>query len=272
MNDARQLSVERLGLGDIAAALHYGRACLRAMPLSSIAYAAIFMLLGLVLLSAIVMLGLSPLVLPIAGGFMLLGPVLLAGYFELALRHEQGEKATLGDALGAFPNAPPQLWAVALVCALLFLIWITDAGTLYSFTLGGAYLGPDLDWIDRHGLDVLHFQMWGSLMGSLLAYLIFVVSAFSVPLLYERRAALVPAISASVRGVLGNFFVSLAWGVILAGVTMLSILLLPTLLLTLPILSFASFGLYRRAFPLNREDAGIGKSGTGQQPEEGNKQ
>ena len=35
------------------------------------------------LLSAITALGFSPMVLPFAGGFMLVGPILLTGFFEL---------------------------------------------------------------------------------------------------------------------------------------------------------------------------------------------
>lgn len=247
--DATPLRAQPLRYADIGRALRIGQARLRAIPAVSAAYAALFATLGVIVLTGLGALGMSPLALPLAGGFMLLGPVLLTGYFELATRSERGESPRLADALRAFREAPPALWLVALICAFLFLIWITDAGVLYSFTLGGAHLPYDLGWLPERGADVLSFALWGSLMGSALAYMIYVVSAFSVPLIYERRAGFVQAVGASARTVLGNFGVCLLWGCVLGAVIVASILLLPVLLVTLPWLSFASFALYRTAFP-----------------------
>ena len=201
----------RLTLADIGRAVRSGRGLARTLPGVSVAYAAVFALFGLVLLIAIGTFGLSPLALPFA----------------------------------AFRRALTGLWAVALICAFLFLIWITDAGILYSFTIGGAHLSYDLLQVQ----DVLAFELWGSLMGSVLAFMIFTVAAFSVPLIYEGRAGLVEAVNASVRTVFGNFPVCLAWGLVLGTVIILSVLLLPLLLFTLPVMSYASFFLYRTAFP-----------------------
>lgn len=246
---ATPLTPNRLTLADIGSAVRTGLELTHALPRVSMAYAAMFAVPGLILLGAIGAFGMSPLALPFAGGFMLLGPVLLTGYFELARLHEQGAQPRLSDALAAFRRAPPALWLVALICAFLFLIWVTDAGVLYSFTIGGAHLPYDLAWLPEQGDEVLAFELWGSLMGSVLAYLIFNISAFSVPLIYEQRASLVQGINASVRTVLGNFLVCLSWGIVLGTVIVLSILVMPLLLFSLPVMSYASFALYRRAFP-----------------------
>ena len=243
------LPTTRLVLGDIGDALRAGRLMFLQAPRVSVAYAALFTLFGLMVLGALGAFGVSPLALPFAGGFMLLGPVLLSGYFKLAHRLEQHHRPRLADAFTAFSRAPMGLWLVALICAFLFLIWITDAGILYSFTIGEQHLPYDLSWRSDQGSAILRFTFWGSLMGSVLAYMIFAISAFSVPLIHERRAGAVQGIHASVRTVLGNFRVCLAWGLVLSGVILLSILLLPLLLVTLPVMSYASFALYRRAFP-----------------------
>jgi len=52
-----------------------------------------------------------------------------------------------------------------------------------------------------------------------------------------------------VRTVLANFTVCLGWGVVLGSVIVMSIMLLPVLLVTLPVMSYASFRFYRAAFP-----------------------
>jgi uncharacterized membrane protein len=240
----------RLSYADIGAALRNGRAMFADMPTVSIAYASIFTLFGLIVLIPIAVLGFSPLILPLAGGFMLLGPVLLTGYFELAGQYSRGASPRLSDAFASFHRAPMGLWLVALVCAFLFMVWITDAGVLYSFTVGGERISYDLAWVPELGGSVLSFELWGSLMGSVIAYMIFAVSAFSVPLIYERRCDVVQGIQLSARTVVGNFHVCLVWGLVLGVVIVLSILLLPLLLLTLPVMSYASFAIYRRAFPL----------------------
>lgn len=230
-------------------ALRDGSARFRELRGASIAYAAVFAIPGLLLLTLIGMLGVSPLALPFAGGFMLIGPIQLCGYFELARRADQGQSPRLGDALAAFRLAPRGLWLLALVFAFLFLIWITDAGVLYSFTLGGEYLPYDLGWVPEQRTQLIAFTLWGSLMGSVLAFMIFAVSAFSVPLVYERRAGPVDAVIASVRTVFADLPACLGWGLLLGTVIVLSVLLLPLLLVTLPVMSYASFALYRRAFP-----------------------
>ena len=75
----------------------------------------------------------------------------------------------------------------------------------------------------------LAFELWGALMmGSVAWRMIFTISAFSVPLIYEGRTGLVQGVSASARTVLGNFLVCLVWGIVLGTVIVLSILLLPS--------------------------------------------
>lgn len=239
----------RLTFADISDALRTGRTVFRKIPAASCAFAAILAGCGLVLLSAITAFGFSPMVLPFAGGFMLLGPILLTGFFELSRRHAIGQQPSLGHALGAFRRVPNGLWLVAALCTFLFLIWITDAGVLYSFTLGGKTEAVGTNWLSAFRHDTWNFHFWGSVTGSVLAYMIYTISAFSVPLIYDARATATTAIHASVRAVLGNFLVCVAWGMLLGSVIMGSILLLPLLIFTLPIMAYASYALYQRAFP-----------------------
>jgi uncharacterized membrane protein len=239
----------KLSFADIAVVLRIGARRFRAAPGVSMTYASVFAAAGLILLGALGVFGISPMALPFAGGFMLLGPVLLTGYFELSRKIGAHEKVNLVDAFAAFGRAPAGLWIVALICAFLFLVWITDAGVLYTFTVGGAHLPYSLAWVTEWRADVLAFELWASLMGSVIAYMIFAVSAFSVPLLYERRTNAVQAIHTSVRLVLGHFWVCITWGLLLAASVMLSILLLPALLVTLPVMAYTSYALYERALP-----------------------
>ena len=249
---AASLRPERFSIADIGAALAAGWRTLCAIPGPSIAFSAIFVAVGLGLLWGIGRLGMSPMALPLAGGFLLIVPALLAGFLRLADLHESGAAPRLRDALTGFARAPAGLWVVALLCVFLFLIWITDAAVLYAFMIGGEHLPYELPWLVALRRHVVAYEAWAALMGAVLAFMTLAIAAFSVPLLHSGRASLAPAVSASVRAVLGNLPASLAWGLLLAGLTLASIVLLPLLAVTLPALAYAGYALFRRVFPRER--------------------
>ncbi len=240
------LTLRRVSLAAIPRSLSAGWALFRAHPRVSCAYAAVFACVGLVLLGGVTLVGMTPMALPLAGGFMLVGPVLLTGYFNVARVEREGGTPHFTDLLAGFRQAPRELWVIALVCMFLFMVWVTDAATIYSFMIGRTPVM--LRDVAAHD-QVLAFEFYGSLMGSALAFAIYAVSAFSVPLLFDRRATLIGAVVASVRAVFGNFVVALAWALVLAVAMIGSILLLPLFIIVLPWLSYASYALYREFYP-----------------------
>jgi uncharacterized membrane protein len=240
---------QTFSLADIGTALATGWTTFRFMPGASIAYALVFVVIGLAVLLALGRFGVSPMALPFAGGFMLAGPALLTGFFRLAAMYDENRRPHVTEAYRAFARAPAGLWLVSLLCAFLFLIWLTDAAILYSMMLGGEHLPYTTAWLPEQRDKLLAFEFWAALMGSVLAFIILAVSAFSVPLLHERRAGLVQAVHASVRAVLRNFFACIAWGLVLTGATLLAIAILPLLTVVLPVLAYASFELYKTVFP-----------------------
>lgn len=242
-------SGRRFALRDLGPAVRQGWATFRALPGVSLVVGAVAVAVGVMVLLCVYGVGLSAMALPFAAGFMLLGPILLAGFFRLAEIHAGGRRPRLRDALAGFRDAPLGLWVVALLCAFLFVIWITDAGILYSFMIGKFDTARQPLWLSQLQADRAAFTLWSSLMGSVLAFFAFALSAFSVPLLHQRRTTLIHAVYSSVCVVLRNFPAAIAWGLMLTGVIVVSILLLPLLMLTLPVMAYASFALYRRVFP-----------------------
>jgi uncharacterized membrane protein len=98
------------------------------------------------------------------------------------------------------------------------------------------------------GNNVRTFAFWSSLMGAALAFIIFAVTTFAVPLLHYRRAQLIEAVMVSVKTVFTNFLAAMAWGVILAATMIASVLLLPLFLVSFPVLAYASHALYLELF------------------------
>ena len=214
----------------------------------SIAYAAIFALFGALIIGGLLVRGWTPFVIAAAGAFMLVGPVILAGFFGIASALEAGQRPGFGHVAAGFAQASRTLWALSLVCGLLFMIFVTDAAILYAYMIGDVPV-----WLSEAlpaGEGVSRFVRWSSVSGAFVAFLLYCVSSFSVPLLCERRAGLVEAVVSSVKVVFGNFFVAMVWAVLLSATIIASILLLPLLLLTLPWLAYASRALYRKALPV----------------------
>jgi uncharacterized membrane protein len=240
-------SGNKFTMNDVISCIGDGWIMFWEIPGISIAYASIFASIGLVLLGGVGMMGLSPMALPFAGGFMLVGPILLSGFFKIADHYnDDKESVHLSDAVFALKQAPAQLWVISLVCTMLFLVWITDAATLYAIMIRDV----QPPWSIEIESNIIAYELWGSLMGSVLAFIIFAISAFSVPLIYQARANLISAVTLSVKTVFGNFISSIFWGILLSVLTIISIIILPLFIITLPVLAFASYSLYKRIFPI----------------------
>ena len=241
------MKIVRLGVASLRQALAEGWALACATRGVSSAYAAVFTLAGLAIVGTLLARGLTPFVIAAAGAFMLVGPAILAGFFGIARAHEVGEKPRFSSVFSGFTAAAPAVWALALVCALLFMIFVTDAAILYSYMVGTTPVW--LDEVVPASASVMKFLVWGSFSGLFVAFLLYCVSAFAVPLLCERRCGLVNAVTASVRIVFGNFGAAMLWAALLAVLIIGSVLLLPLLPLTLPWLAYASRALYRQVLP-----------------------
>ena len=239
--------IQPFSLATLKNALAEGWRVANATRAVSIIYSLIFVLGGVLIIGGLLASGLTPFVIAAAGGFMLVGPVILAGFFGIAQAFEDGKPVTPSAIAAGYGDAAAALWALALVCGLLFMIFVTDAAILYAYMVGGAPVW--LLEVIPAAASVLSFVKWAAVSGLVVAFLLFTISSFSVPLLCERRTSLVGAIVTSVRVVFGNFPIAIFWAFLLSTVTIGSILLLPLLPLTLPWMAYASRAVYRQVLP-----------------------
>ncbi len=253
MNPSRPQPV-RIGFSDLLGALREARTPLLHSPFLGMSFAAVFSLIGAALLGTALRLGLAPMTWALAGGFLLVGPVILSGFFAISAAQRAGRRPGWKDIVRGMAGVPRGLLGLSLVCILLFLIWMTDAGILYSFMIGDTAAS----WISvlPYSALLLRFQLGAFTMGAFFAFIVFCISAYAVPLLIEGRASLVTGISASVRAVFMSFPVQLSWAVLLAVVMLISAMVTPLLIVTLPFMAFASEALYRRVFPPSRLSPG----------------
>ena len=236
-----------LTLASLGRALRQGRVTARRTGPIGFVYASVFAVFGAMIMGGLLKAGMTPFVLAAAGAFMLVGPITLAGFFGLARAVEAGRRPGADDIFNGFHHPPAALWVIALVCALLFLIFVTDAAILYSYMVGGTPLFP-ADMLPPPA-SATSFLFWAAVSGAVVAFLIFTISAFSVPLLSERRAHLVGAVVTSVRIVFRNLPATMLWAVFISAAALSSIVLLPLFPFVMPVLAPASHALYREALP-----------------------
>jgi uncharacterized membrane protein len=241
------MSEQPLTFEAIADALASGWRTANATRTVSIAYAGIFTIIGAIIIGALIAAGRTPFVVSAAGAFMLIGPAILAGFFAVARKVGAGGTPGFAAVASGFASASASIWVIALVCALLFMIFITDVAILYSYMVGVDPVFPR-DMLPTPD-NVMSFMIWGLVSGAVIALMLFAISAFSVPLLCERRAELVEAVVTSVRIVFRNLIPALGWAILLSAATIGSILLLPLFPLVLPVMAYASHALYRAVLP-----------------------
>lgn len=219
-------------------------------PASSLAYGGFVFLLSLAVTFSLVMLQWDYILFPALAGFMVVGPLLALGLYDKSRRLARGQPVALGRML--FPEIASGgqiLFTGALLC-LIMLLWMRAAVLLYALFFGVRPF-PGLDHIAQMlfttpvGWAML---IVGSLIGGLFAAFAFAISAFSIPMMLDRRLDALTAMGTSWIMVWHNLPVMLTWGAIVLALSVLSIATgMIGLILVFPLLGHATWHAYEAA-------------------------
>jgi uncharacterized membrane protein len=220
-----------------------------AVPQVSLAYGLLFAAVSGVLTWSLFRLDMQYMLMPLAAGFMLVGPMLAVGLYETSRRLAAGEEVGLGRALFVTTRSPTQLAFLGALLMLMLLAWIRIAQLIYALFFGlsdfpGFEQSIHLIFFTPEGLGMLAV---GSAVGGVMAAAVFAVAAFAVPMLMTRDMDAVSAMLASVAAIRANLWPMLVWGwliVVLTGVGIVTLYV--GLIVTFPLLGHATWHAYRQ--------------------------
>ena len=242
--------IRRITGADIRFALREGFADFREKRGDIIVIALIYPLFSLAV--AFMSLGGLPLVLffPMAAGLSLLGPLVAAGFYELARRREAGLDSGWQHFFDVRKSPSfGALIGVAVLMIAIFGAWVWLAGAIHDAFLGnvppasiGVFLhqlfGTPAGWA---------MMVVGDLVGLVFAIAVLTLTWVSMPMLVDRPVDSWTAIHTSMRAVAANPMMAARWGLTVAVLLVIgSIPAFIGLAIVLPWLGYATWHLYTR--------------------------
>ncbi|HEU6454306.1 MAG TPA: DUF2189 domain-containing protein [Roseateles sp.] len=218
---------------------------LRRQPAIGLFFGACFTLMGLAVLMVFRH---APLyTLALCAGFLLLGPLLCLGLYDVSRRLERGEPVTLSYALAAWMDNLAQIAIFGAVLLILEMLWGRAALVVFAVSFDGMpdFAGSLLKLLDPSHLGFITAYLG---VGAVFAGLIFGVSVIAMPLLLDRDTDAVSAGLASLKLCITQPLVMLLWGFTVTLLVVLAMLpMFAGLLVVGPWLGHASWHAYRAA-------------------------
>jgi uncharacterized membrane protein len=222
-------------------------------PMASIFYGVIFAAMGYFLTNQVV--DEFHLALALCTGFLLVGPFLATGLYDLSRRLEEGEPASLGASLFAWRNNVMGILLFGIAVGLIMIVWARLSALLFAviFLESTPTVSSNVTTIFFSGSG-LQFLIVFTIVGAVLASLVFAISVVSIPMLLDRQIDIVTAVVTSVTAVKANLGTMLLWAaliVIFTGVGIVTFFL--GLIITMPLIGHATWYAYRDLVELDKE-------------------
>ncbi len=212
-------------------------------PFLSLFFGACFVVMGHVLL--LVAEKAPAYVMTLSAGWLLLGPLLCLGVYDISRQLQKGRKPALGHALFAWLPSAGKVASFAAILLAVQWLWSRVSLALFAINFDGLP-STERALAALRTPDNLSFIIAYCAVGAVFAFLVFITSVIAIPMILDKRVDAVSACLTSMRACIANPITMAVWAALIA--LLIAMAMLPFLLGLLiigPVLGHGTWHAYR---------------------------
>ncbi|MDA9557488.1 DUF2189 domain-containing protein [Vibrio sp.] len=177
---------------------------------------------------------------------MLVGPFLALGLYDVSWQKEKHHTPRLLHSMKAITRNTQSQWFFAVILVMAMILWMRVATILHA-------LYPSVQGANFE--QFIPFLTLGGLVSTVFIVAIFSLSAFSIPMMMERRIDVVTAMISSANAVKQNKGTMVIWSIMIALAVALGVITQgAAMIITMPIIAYATWHGYHAIIKRNHHN------------------